>query len=28
MPLKQLTAETVAVLSPHRPVIVYCHDGL
>lgn len=28
IPLKQLTLETVAVLDPTRPVIVYCHDGL
>lgn len=28
IPLKQLTAETVGILSPTRPVVVYCHDGL
>lgn len=28
IPLKQLTAEAVAVLSRERPVVVYCHDGL
>ncbi len=28
IPLNQITAETAAVLSPHRPVVVYCHDGL
>jgi rhodanese-related sulfurtransferase len=28
IPLKQLTAETVAALDPSRPVVVYCHDGL
>ena len=28
IPLKQLTAETAAILSPSRPVVVYCHDGL
>jgi rhodanese-related sulfurtransferase len=28
LPLRQLTAETVTVLSPDRPVVVYCHDGL
>lgn len=28
IPLKELTAETVAILSPSRPVVVYCHDGL
>lgn len=26
LPLKQLTAETVAILHRDRPVIVYCHD--
>jgi rhodanese-related sulfurtransferase len=28
IPLKQLTAETVAILDASRPVVVYCHDGL
>ena len=28
IPLKQLTSETVSVLSRERPVVVYCHDGL
>jgi len=28
LPLKQLAAETATTLSPHRPVVVYCHDGL
>ncbi|MGH8915493.1 MAG: rhodanese-like domain-containing protein [Acidimicrobiia bacterium] len=28
IPLKQLTAETAAILSLARPVVVYCHDGL
>lgn len=28
IPLKQLTANTVSVLSQDRPVVVYCHDGL
>ena len=28
IPLKQLTPETVSVLSRERPVVVYCHDGL
>lgn len=28
IPLKQLTAESVSVLSTDRPVVVYCHDGL
>lgn len=28
IPLKQLTGETVSVLSRDKPVIVYCHDGL
>lgn len=28
IPLKDLTAETVAILSSSRPVVVYCHDGL
>jgi len=28
IPLKQLTAESAAVLDPTRPVVVYCHDGL
>ena len=28
IPLKLLTADTVAILSPSRPVVVYCHDGL
>jgi rhodanese-related sulfurtransferase len=28
IPLRQLTAETVAVLDASRPVVVYCHDGL
>jgi rhodanese-related sulfurtransferase len=28
LPLKQLTADTAAVLDRGRPVIVYCWDGL
>jgi rhodanese-related sulfurtransferase len=28
LPLKQLTAETAAVLDRHRPVVVYCWDPL
>lgn len=28
IPLKRLAADTVGVLSPGRPVVVYCHDGL
>jgi len=28
IPLKQLTRETVSVLSRDKPVVVYCHDGL
>lgn len=28
IPLKLLTAESVVSLSPKRPVVVYCHDGL
>jgi rhodanese-related sulfurtransferase len=28
LPLKQLTADTAAVLAPERPVIVYCWDSL
>ncbi len=28
LPLKQLSAETAAVLDRGRPVIVYCWDGL
>jgi rhodanese-related sulfurtransferase len=28
IPLKRLTAETVAILSQDKPVAVYCHDGL
>jgi rhodanese-related sulfurtransferase len=28
IPLKQLTAETAAILDTSRPVVVYCHDGL
>jgi rhodanese-related sulfurtransferase len=28
IPLKQLTAETAAILDAPRPVVVYCHDGL
>ena len=28
IPLKQLTADTVATLSSARPIVVYCHDGL
>lgn len=28
VPLKLLTAESVVSLSPKRPVVVYCHDGL
>lgn len=28
IPLKELTAERVQSLSPSRPIVVYCHDGL
>jgi rhodanese-related sulfurtransferase len=28
IPLKQLTDETAGILSPARPIVVYCHDGL
>jgi rhodanese-related sulfurtransferase len=28
LPLKTLTAESVRVLDPRRPVVVYCWDGL
>ncbi|MGI8516785.1 MAG: rhodanese-like domain-containing protein [Acidimicrobiia bacterium] len=28
IPLKQLTADAVSVLSRDKPVVVYCHDGL
>jgi rhodanese-related sulfurtransferase len=28
IPLRELTSETVADLSPQKPVVVYCHDGL
>lgn len=28
IPLEHLSAETTGVLSSHRPVVVYCHDGL
>jgi rhodanese-related sulfurtransferase len=28
LPLRELTAETAAVLDRGRPVIVYCWDGL
>jgi rhodanese-related sulfurtransferase len=28
LPLKQLTAETAAVLDRARPVVVYCWDSL
>jgi rhodanese-related sulfurtransferase len=28
LPLKQLTADTAAVLAPERPVVVYCWDSL
>jgi rhodanese-related sulfurtransferase len=28
LPLKELTADTAAVLVPERPVIVYCWDSL
>jgi len=28
LPLKELTIETVSVLSRDKPVGVYCHDGL
>lgn len=27
IPLRQLNAETVAVLDRDRPVVVYCHDA-
>lgn len=28
IPLKELTADSVSVLSREKPVVVYCHDGL
>lgn len=28
LPLKSLTADSVGVLDPARPVVVYCWDGL
>ena len=28
LPLRSLTADTASVLDRHRPVIVYCWDGL
>lgn len=28
IPLKELTANRVGILSVSRPVVVYCHDGL
>ncbi len=28
LPLKSLTADTASMLDRHRPVIVYCWDGL
>lgn len=28
IPLKNLTAETVADLPHDKPIVVYCHDGL
>lgn len=28
IPLKRLTGQSAAILSPARPVVVYCHDGL
>ena len=28
LPLKSLTADTASVLDRHRPVVVYCWDGL
>lgn len=28
IPLRDLTADAVAGLSPDEPVVVYCHDGL
>lgn len=28
IPLKRLASDTVGILSPGRPVVVYCHDGL
>ncbi len=28
IPLKELTAESVSILSREKPVVVYCHDGL
>jgi rhodanese-related sulfurtransferase len=28
IPLRELTAETVADLTRDKPVVVYCHDGL
>lgn len=28
IPLRELDADAVAILSKDRPVVVYCHDGL
>lgn len=28
IPLQRLDANSVAILSKDRPVVVYCHDGL
>jgi phage shock protein E len=28
IPLRDLTRETVSLLSREKPVVVYCHDGL
>ena len=28
VPLRTMTSETVAQLDRHRPVVVYCYDGL
>ena len=28
IPLRQLTADAVSILSRDEPVVVYCHDGL
>ena len=28
VPLKELTADAVSILTRNKPVVVYCHDGL
>lgn len=28
IPLSEITAETASRLSPDRPVVTYCHNGL